>query len=323
MPSDHSYANMSECPVCPKIECCDPNPFTDFAAIDALGPTTYWNTEIYATAACPDDLSQTATGHIAANVYSSTVDQATADSMARDAAYQLAFSQLTCQHVATVTRCIDCSSVLPVNQVPAMISNTATSDTVTSGVASGNGMDTDWWRAFDRNVDRSGNINTYWTSGTNWDSHGGNGPYLQYAFATAKTITDYILTIHGDASGSFTEIQVTWTLQGSNDEVNWTNLDLNRTYDFSNITSDSQQFHFTNVTGYIYYRLTLSNALYHYGEFGGSGSTNHLSLLISDFQLSSVEVTQVCATATAYSIESDADALAKATAAALAQCICP
>ena len=167
---------------------------------------------------------------------------------------------------------VSCSvaSVILYNQVPTMTSNTApsgtasvssvntyigtsdiiptmTSNTTPSGVVSASSEFDNArkaWNAMDK------------TNATYWLTNTTTG-WLQYQLTSAYIIVKY--TITGDPVGT-TRSPKNWTLQGSDDGVNWITLDtqINQT---SWTLSEKRTFTFSNLTAYVYYKInvTLNN----------------------------------------------------------------
>jgi len=161
-------------------------------------------------------------------------------------------------------------SVILNNQVPTMTSNTApsgtasvssvntyigtsdiiptmTSNTTPSGVVSASSEFDNArkaWNAMDK------------TNATYWLTNTTTG-WLQYQLTSAYIIVKY--TITGDPVGT-TRSPKNWTLQGSDDGVNWITLDtqINQT---SWTLSEKRTFTFSNLTAYVYYKInvTLNN----------------------------------------------------------------
>lgn len=99
------------------------------------------------------------------------------------------------------------------------------------------------WHAFDH-------------SGTaHWASAYGTGPWwLCYDFgSTLYAVNSYTLT----ASAATTEAPKTWKFQGSNNGIDWTDLDT-QTNASAWSASETRTFSFTNTTDYRYYRVYIT-----------------------------------------------------------------
>lgn len=94
---------------------------------------------------------------------------------------------------------------------------------------------------------------------TDWSSSTASVPqWVKIDLVTAKRVYSY--TIRGDATGQYDITE--WTLQGSNNETDWTNLDFRTGYSWS--AGQQREFTLADPAGsYRYYRLYISG----YGLF--------------------------------------------------------
>ena len=122
------------------------------------------------------------------------------------------------------------------NQIPVMTSNTAPSGVVSA----------------------SSNYSHYYPyqamcNGCGfWDAEPITYPqWLEYQFPTATIIKSYYLKSRNLGSNVRD-----WTLQGSNDNTNWSNLDT-RSGQATNVGAGSF-YHFTNSTAYLYYKINVT-----------------------------------------------------------------
>jgi len=133
------------------------------------------------------------------------------------------------------------------NLIPDMTSNI-----LPSGIASSDSERASYeaWRAMDK-VTSSGGWQTVF---------GVVVSYLQYKFATSKTITRY--TISG--AGSDYDIK-DWTFKGSNNGSDWDTLDT-VTGETDWEAEEKRTFDFSNTTAYLYYKVDITandGSLYH------------------------------------------------------------
>lgn len=142
--------------------------------------------------------------------------------------------------------------------IPTMTANDAPSGVCSS--LSYLGVDYAPWKAFDKNND------------TIFHSNGGYlpGGWLQYQFASAKTITQYTLTISTNSLNA-------WSLYGSNDGSTWGSaLDTRSGITFTG--GVKQTFQFTNSTAYAYYRIV-----------GASGGYSNY-LVVQEWEMMETEI---------------------------------
>ena len=133
--------------------------------------------------------------------------------------------------------------------VPTMTGYTTPSGVVSSSNDGGSAS----WAAFDNNDD---NI---WA--TTWGGNLLTNQWIKYQFPSAKIINKY-----GVMSYDLYNYCKNFTLYGSNDNTNWTQLDqrTNQTGAGSSgndIAPSLNYYGFTNSTAYVYYRLTVDLAI--------------------------------------------------------------
>lgn len=90
-----------------------------------------------------------------------------------------------------------------------------------------------------------------------WYADGAKPQWLQYQFAAGKVIGAYSISAR-DYTLSGCEYPVAWTLQGSNNGSDWTNLDSQSGQSFTQ--AEKKTYVFINVTSYAYYRLTVTES---------------------------------------------------------------
>lgn len=87
-----------------------------------------------------------------------------------------------------------------------------------------------------------------------WQANATTG-YLEYQFASAKTISNYAISSINAADQTLSP--KSWTLKGSNNGTDWTTLDTQ-----TNITgwtqAQTRNFSFVNTTAYSYYKLDIT-----------------------------------------------------------------
>ena len=143
------------------------------------------------------------------------------------------------------------------DKIPTMTSNTAP-----SGVASASSFNAgnDAWEAMrDLNVDPDDT----WQSNT-----GQNFPHwLKYQFTSGKIIRRYTITSRNYSGAR--ACPEDWTLQGSNNDSDWTTLDTQTGQSFTQ--AEKKTYSFSNLTAYVYYKLNITagedSTTVHIGEF--------------------------------------------------------
>ena len=126
---------------------------------------------------------------------------------------------------------------------------TMTSDTAPSGVASADSYNADInkpWKAMD---DTNVEINDCWLTTSTAYPH-----WLKYQFASAKIIQRYTI-----AARNWTGTErypSAWTLQGSNNDANWTTLDTQTGQSFT--AAEKKTYSFANLTAYTYYKINIT-----------------------------------------------------------------
>lgn len=124
--------------------------------------------------------------------------------------------------------------------------------------------------------------------------------YNEFTFTTIFT-TAYVATAYSTASrnDSLNWSSKEWTLEASNDQTTWVELDSKSGISWTDY--ERKYFHFTNATAYLYYRIRFVASQINMGDVYFYGDSN---------------ATQVCKTASANSYVSQVDADNKATTAA-------
>ncbi|MEP3389837.1 MAG: basic secretory protein-like protein [Reichenbachiella sp.] len=79
--------------------------------------------------------------------------------------------------------------------------------------------------------------------------------WVQYQATTSYVVTKYVITSANDVPA---RDPYSWTLQGSNDGVNFSTIDSRSGQDFPN-RFQSREFTFSNAAAYTYYRLDMTN----------------------------------------------------------------
>jgi len=97
-----------------------------------------------------------------------------------------------------------------------------------------------------------------------WNTYNQPPPqWLKYQFASGKIIQRYTITAR-DGGGYGTHHPTAWTLQGSNNNSDWTTLDTQTGQSFTN--AEKKTYSFTNFTSYVYYRIYITaSAVYYVG----------------------------------------------------------
>lgn len=88
-----------------------------------------------------------------------------------------------------------------------------------------------------------------------WVAVGDSTPWLKYQFASAKTITKYVLTTGNDAPDRHPK---TWTFEGSNNDSDWTVIETRTNAALTTIGVKHTFYVPGNTTAYIYYRINIS-----------------------------------------------------------------
>ena len=137
------------------------------------------------------------------------------------------------------------------------------------------------WKAFNQtNVD----------AGDQWESDTTAFPhYLQYDFNSAVVVNKY--AIRERNSADYTGFPSSFTLQGSNDDINWVVLDTRAGTPAPGPNSWSAYFTFSNSTAYRYYRLNVSAVI------GGGSRTNIAELKLVCYSIGDNANTSACTTA--------------------------
>ena len=141
--------------------------------------------------------------------------------------------------------------------VPTMTSNTAPSGVIT--VSSVYTATYDGWKAFDDNTASS----TAWLS-----ANGATTGWIKYEFASQKDVVKYSIqgtNVPGRSPSS-------WTLQGSNDGVNWTILDTQSSQTNWGI-DEVRKYNVSNPGSYKIYKLDIT------GNNGGGDGLNDIAIL--------------------------------------------
>lgn len=192
----------------------------------------------------------------------------------------------TITYTSTKTACASCPAG-SVNFPTQSIVPVMTSNTLPGGVISDNAGSVDAWLAFDNDP------------ATNWTASV-LASWLRYQLVNTKKVIAYSITATSDAPTA----PANWILQGSNDATTWIDLDTQAGIVW--FGGETKRFAFTNVTGYLYYRFSIS------------ATQNGDPAQISEIQLFESAPTQICKSAAATSFISQADADSKATLAAQA-----
>jgi len=124
---------------------------------------------------------------------------------------------------------------------------TYTEDLCVGGIATANSSWSSWVpaSAFDNNND------------TGWHYNDSKpAAILQYQFTSQKIIKKY--TIQSRIGPYSYQSPTTFIIQGSNNAINW--LDLDSRFELVWINSEKKEFTFENNTSYLYYRLYIPNA---------------------------------------------------------------
>jgi F5/8 type C domain/Concanavalin A-like lectin/glucanases superfamily/Calcineurin-like phosphoesterase len=117
---------------------------------------------------------------------------------------------------------------------------------------------------------------------TKWLTFNPTG-WVAYQMANPVTVVAYMLTSANDTPGRDPSA---WTLQGSNDGSNWTDLDTRTGQSFSG-RFVTNSYTFTNTTAYSYYRLNITansgDPLLQLGEWDLSDGSNQALTWSSDY----------------------------------------
>lgn len=108
----------------------------------------------------------------------------------------------------------------------------------------------------------------------------GDDGWLKIQLNAAKVVDHYWLTGPKDAT-RVSDFITRWTLEGSNDNTNWTTLD-SRQNESGWVNAETRYYNFYNVVAYLYYRLSFSGGG---GDDATSSTMAELALNIAgDFQ---------------------------------------
>ena len=149
------------------------------------------------------------------------------------------------------------------DQIPTMTSNTSPSGIAS---ASSNYGGSDPWKAMN---DVIGGGTQSWASGST-----SLPQWLKYDFGAGngKTIGSYSMTSRTDSY--YYQAPGGWVFQGSNNDVDWVDLDTRSGIIFGQ--GETKEFDFSNSTSYRYYRLYITTTR-------GGGSSGHVA--ITEFEL--------------------------------------
>lgn len=95
------------------------------------------------------------------------------------------------------------------------------------------------------------------SSSNAWATNAVKTGWLKYQFENSKCITNYKILPVPTATFVTTRSPVSWTFEGSNDDISWTILDT-RTAQTSWSTGTYKSYSFTNTTNYLYYRINIT-----------------------------------------------------------------
>jgi len=133
------------------------------------------------------------------------------------------------------------------DKIPDMTSHTAPSGVVSAEAEYYSG-EYPAWRAMN-----DSNVNEYdcWIGGTGFPH------WLKYQFTSGKVIQRYTVTARNSTDILYPS---NWTLQGSNNDSDWTTLDTQGGQTFT--IAEKKTYSFSNLTSYIYYRIYITVGLH-------------------------------------------------------------
>ncbi|MCL2151983.1 MAG: GH92 family glycosyl hydrolase [Oscillospiraceae bacterium] len=114
-----------------------------------------------------------------------------------------------------------------------------------------------------------------WTSAAAYTN---SNNWAKYEMMQPYAATTYCLVGANDNSSNASRRPYSWTVQGSNDNSNWTNLHQNTNGGFPTANYGVITFTFENTTEYLYYRLVINS-------LGTNGSTSAAMLQIADWSI--------------------------------------
>lgn len=150
----------------------------------------------------------------------------------------------------------------PTALVPSMTANNSPSPYV----ASASTQVTDAYDAY-KAFNNANSVNT-----DRWGTDGTATGWVKIDLGTAKTVTQYDISAFYNANNTVVSNRSPkdWTLQGSNDDTNWTTLDT-RTGITGWTSTLTRNYTFANSTGYRYYKLNVT-------KNGSDNSDTYLSV---------------------------------------------
>jgi PKD repeat protein len=132
-----------------------------------------------------------------------------------------------------------------------MTSNSAPAGNTSLASSEANSISYPAWKAFD-----------HITSADNgWVSNDANPAWIQIHTSRSHVVEKYSVVIFyytGYPSDTINRAPRNFTLQGSNDNSTWTNLDIQTGITWTGSLGETKSYEFTNAVSYAYYRLDIS-----------------------------------------------------------------